>query len=212
MLVLFVMRAALADPAMLLAPTPAELVSAEAELKARVLDAEAIGRAASRLQNATVHLEDPCEGGFMTRSLAFARAWRDAAQRARAQAQRTDMIAKARTVEPLMTEARLGQIQALASRAENQARAWLEYDRLTDRSRVKCSEDLRPGPGLAPPNPVAKGEEDAPVAVWVLSGRLCPGARDRQGVAVVRGPVCMDLDPACSCEPQPVMPGAVLTP
>ena len=200
------------EPAVLLAPTPAELVAAERELEARVLDAEASGRAVSRLQNAAVHNESPCDGDYVMRSRAFAPAWRDAAQRARAQAQRTETIARSPTLEPLMNESRLSSIAHFTDRAEQQAKAWLEFDRLQSRSRVVCEGSMRPMPGLPDPTPRAIGEEGAPVAVWVLSGRLCPGARDIRGVAVVRGGVCMDLDPACSCEPGPVLPGAVLTP
>ncbi len=66
--------------------------------------------------------------------------------------------------------------------------------------------------GLDHPTPRAITELDQPVAIWVLSGTLCPGPRPRQGVVVVEEPVCVGLDPACSCTPEPVLPGAVLTP
>lgn len=201
-----------ADPAVLLAPAPGELVEAEAELERRVLDAEAIGRAASRLQNATAHLEHPCDGGFILRARAFASAWRDAAQRARVQADRTRTIAASPTLTPLVDEARTASIEQKAARAERQAAAWLEFDRLERRSRVRCDGPLQPADGLPDPTPRAIGETGLPVAVWVITGTLCPGARDVQGVAVVRGPVCVDLDPACACDLRELQPGAVLAP
>lgn len=212
MMAYWTILAAWADPAMLLAPGPGELVEAEAELEVRVLQAEAIGRATGRLQNATVHEEDPCAKGFLKRAIAFATAWRDAAQRARVQADRTVMIAASPTLTPLVDEARTAQIETLRARAERQAVAWLEFDQLQRRSKVRCEGPLQPALGLSDPTPRALGEEGAPIAIWVLQGTLCPGARDRTGVAVVRGPVCVDLDPACACEPIEVQPGAVLAP
>lgn len=208
----WMIAAAFADPAVLLAPGPAELVAAEEELERRVLDAEAIGRAASRLQNATAHVEHPCDGGFLRRSRAFATGWRDAAQRARVQGNRTAMMASSPTLASLVNEERTERIQAWLARAERQALAWLEYDKLQERSRIECRGPLQPAVGLPDPTPRAAGEEGVPVAVWVLTGTLCPGARDVEGVAVVRGPVCVDLDPACACRPVEVLPGAVLAP
>lgn len=201
-----------AEPGVLLAPAPEELVQAERELEQRVLEAEAIGRAASRLQNAAFHEEDPCAGGLRVRARAFGEAWRDAAQRARVQAERTALIASAQTLGPLVDADRQAQIETFGGRAERTAVSWLEFDRLESRTRAACTDAIQPGPGLPDPTPRAVGEEDVPVAVWVLSGRLCPGAREVRGVTVVRGPVCVDLDPACSCDPVPAQSGAVLAP
>lgn len=212
MIALWSILVALADPAVLLAPGPGELVESEAELRKRVLAAEAIGRATSRLQNATVYLDDPCEGGFLVRARTFATAWRDAAQRARVQADRTTMIAQSPTLAPLMDTQRMARIDELQARAERQAVSWLEFDALQNRSRIKCTQTLQPALGLPDPTPRAIGEEDVPVAVWVLTGTLCPGADDRTGIAVIRGPICLDLDPACACKPENVLPGAVLAP
>ena len=198
-------------PATLLAPAPTELVEAENELSRRVLRAEAIGRATTRLHNAAEYLEDPCEGDFLLRAAAFGQVWRDATQRARAQALRTRLIAEAGTLAPLMNEARLQAIDALMARAEAQGRSWLEFDRLQKKGPA-CEGQLKPSPGLDDPTPRAIGEEDVPVAIWVLTGTLCPGSRDEVGVAVVDGPACVDLDVLCACDPKPQLPGAVVTP
>ncbi len=199
------------EPAALLAPAPRELVEAERELTDRVLRAEAIGRATTRLQNASVYLEDRCEQAFVARAMVFGKAWRDAAQRARVQADRTQLIAGAHTLLPIMDDARRAEIDTLARRAGVQARSWLEFDALLAKEKLECEAPLKPAVGLASPTPRAVGEDNVPVAIWVLAGTLCPQQQEA-GVAVVDGPVCVDLDPACSCEPVAVLPGAVLSP
>jgi len=204
--------AVFANPGAVIAPGPVELRVAEVELKTRVLHAEAIGRAASRLQNAAFLASDPCDDGMTTRSRSFAAAWRDAAQRARAQGDRTQRMAGSATLAPIMTAERIAQVEDLAARAIQQARAWYEFDRLEARSKVRCDEGLQAAPGLRSPNPVPAGQEGRPRAIWVLQGALCPGGRRARGVAVVSGDVCVDIDPACSCEPASVLPGAVLAP
>lgn len=200
------------DPGVLLAPNPADLAAAEQELRERVIRAEAIGRAASRLQNSLFRASDPCEDTLAIRTAAFGLAWRDAAQRARVQADRTQRMAQAPTLTPIVDDPRRRDIDALARRAEHQGRSWLEFDRIEAGSRVTCEGSLQPAVGLDHPTPRAITEIDQPVAIWVLSGTLCPGPRSQHGVAVVDGPICVDLDPACSCTPAPVLPGAVLTP
>lgn len=200
------------DPGVLLAPNPAELVAAEQELKARVLRAEAIGRAASRLQNRVFRVDDPCEDSLGSRTTAFGRAWRDAAQQARVQADRTQRIAQSPTLTPIVDTSRRRDIDALAHRAEQQALAWIEFDRIESMADETCTTPLQPAIGLEHPTPRAITELDQSVAIWVLSGTLCPGPKPQHGVAVVEGPVCVDLDPACSCTPAAVLPGAVLTP
>ncbi len=207
-----VLGPAFANPGAIIAPGPRELQAAEAELTERVLRAEAIGRAASRLQNAAFRAEEPCDGGLLTRARAFAEAWRDAAQRARVQGVRTLDMADSATLTPIMNEERRARVTDLAERAEKQAKSWFEFDRLEERSKVKCDGPMRPAAGLRSPTPIPDGQEGRPVAIWVLEGALCPGARRVRGVAVVSGPVCVDVDPACSCEPVEVLPGAALAP
>jgi len=210
--ILWTTLTASANPGAVIAPGPLELKAAEQELEQRVLDAEAIGRAAARLQNAAFRAEDPCRDALLPRSRAFAQAWRDAAQRARAQGDRTRRMAESSTLAPIMTPQRRARVGDLAGRAELQARAWLEYDRLADKSRESCEGGIQAAEGLPSPTPVPKDEEGRPVAIWVLQGALCPGGLRADGVAVVRGKVCVDIDPACSCDPVEVLPGAVLSP
>ncbi|MEO0605467.1 MAG: hypothetical protein AAF211_28810, partial [Myxococcota bacterium] len=167
---------------------------------------------ASRLQNASFLADDPCEGGLLVRARAFAAAWRDAAQRARVQGTRTRAMADATTLVPIVSDERKATIDDLATRADQQARAWYEFDRLEERSKTQCEGALRPAEGLPAPTPVPRGQEGRPVAIWVLQGSLCPGAISAKGVAVVTGPVCVDVDPTCSCDPVAVLPGAALAP
>jgi len=201
-----------ASPGALIAPGPRELREAEAELEQRVLQAEAVGRAASRLQNAAFRADDPCDDGLLVRALAFAEVWRDAAQRARVQGDRAQRIAASKTLTPIMNEERTASIAELATRAQQQARAWFEFDRLEARRRTTCEEPLAEAPGLRSPTPVPSDQEGRPVAVWVLRGVLCPGGRSSTGVAVVSESVCVDVDSACSCDVAEVLPGAVLAP
>ncbi|MEN0064960.1 MAG: hypothetical protein AAGA48_22635 [Myxococcota bacterium] len=208
----FIATVTFANPGALLAPSPRELQAAEAELSERVLRAEAIGRAASRLQNTAARAEDPCEGGLITRARAFASAWRDAAQRARVQGERTQRMASSPTLAPIMNDERKARVDDLAKRAEQQAQSWFEFDRLEERSKVQCEDGVKPARGLPSPTPIPRGDEGRPVAIWVLQGSLCPGPRRVRGVAVVSGPVCVDTDPGCGCEPAEVLPGAVLAP
>lgn len=129
------------------------------------------------------------------------------------QGSRTQILADSPTLTPIMSAARRERIEDLAQRADLQARSWFEFDQLELRSKTTCEAgDLSAAAGLRSPTPIPRGQEDRPVAVLVARGALCPGARRVRGVIVVSGPVCVDDDPSCSCQPTEVLPGAVLAP
>lgn len=221
------MRAALLLPLLLaagpspaeLAPGPVELTGAIDALEARLERAEAIGQAMSRVHNAVadhgLRLGTPsCDAPVVSiaaRSVPLGVALRDAAQSARAQAERVRRVAAAPTAAPV-AEGPLAQTLAedLARVASLEAQyaelsAW-QASFLNPILR-KCKPALRPDEGL--PGAPSEGA----VAVLAVGGRwVCPMEVPAEGVMVApEGKACV-ADPGCACQPAPVWPAAVLGP
>lgn len=118
----------------LIAPTPADLRLAAVALQERLTLAETKGQDTARLQNAWVQRGAPARKLCREpEDLALAReaeaagiAWRDAAQAARAEADRVAELLVAPTLAPLLDEVTLARHQALLDRTDANARAWLE--------------------------------------------------------------------------------------
>lgn len=214
--------AAQADPVDDLAPGPRELAAAEDELAARLVAAEAIGRAVARLQGAWASLpgkgapcKDPARGPLSVRFRHFADAWHDAVQRVRVQAERTSRTAQAPTVVPILDPERTRVLDALTARARSQEAAWLELVAWTARAMPRaCDLPLVPAEGI--PDPIVRTEAEAVGAIAVTAtggGWLCPAAIPAEGqVAVIAGSACWSEQPHCACDPARVHPAAVLGP
>lgn len=220
LLLLTTLPAARATPAEALAPGPRELAEAQAELASRLATSEAIGRAVSRLQTAWVTspgkgCEDPDRAALADRARHFARAWHDAVQRVRVQADRTARLVASPTVVPVVDAERRAGIDALMARVDSQEQGWLELVAWSARARLQdCGVGLRPSPGLPDATVRPEGERRAAVAVTAVGGGfLCPlGAPADGAVAVVAGAACWAEQSFCGCDPAPVEPGAVLGP
>lgn len=211
-----------------LAPGAPELLDAQGRLDALLVTSRAVAAATSRLQVAwTLRVppkEDPCEDaerlGIGWRVERFGAAWREAAQAARAQAERVRRIRAAPTVAPLVDARWAAQLDALDAEAARQGKAFLE-------SSAWQTTYVRPVLGACPVPPVAadpgiemvaasvRGEPDAPVAVLAVGdGWVCPGGirADDAVVLVEGGAACWSASQGCGCTPVPVFPGAVVGP
>jgi hypothetical protein len=210
-----------AGPEALLAPGPEELATADAELEARLVAAEAVGRAVARLQSVWITGAGPkgCadpEGAALTVRLRhFADAWHDTVQRVRVQADRVARLVAAPTLVPIVDAERRAQIDGRMARADVQEQAWLELVGWAARVRMpECAVALTTAPGVDRPTIAARGELSLPAAVTAIGGGLlCPLAIPADGaVAVVDGPVCWSPGERCDCTPDHVETGAVLGP
>ena len=222
LLLLAALIPASADPVDDLAPGPRELAAAEDELAARLVAAEAIGRAVARLQGAWASqpgrgnaCQDPFRGPLSVRLRHFAGAWHDAVQRVRVQAERAARMAQAPTVVPVLDADRTRSLQALADRAEEQEAAWMELVAWTAKALPRaCDLPLVPTDGL--PDPIVRAQSEIGGAIAITAtggGWLCPAAIPAEGqVAVIAGAACWSEQPHCSCDPVPVHPAAVLGP
>ncbi len=210
-----------------LAPGAPELKIAEARLEILLSEARATGAATARLQIAWTRrgtAGDACadtarlELGW--RIERFGAAWREAAQAAVAQSERTRQIRNAPTTAPLVDSLWALRLDTLFSDAENQRASFLE-------ASTWEVAFVRPTLGACPIVPAAldqgfggeplaaKGDRVVPVAVLATGdGWVCPqkARADDAIVLVTGGEACWSPDPACSCEPTPVLPGAVLGP
>jgi len=218
-----------ADPegASLLVPGPTELTEAVAEATTRVERAEALGHAATRLQNALgerlasarpISCTDPTAQALLARLTVFAPAWRDAAQSARAQRDRLDRIVAAPTVVPVIDQAMLARIEETSRRTEDQATAYQEFrawdERYLSREARRCAVDLAASPGLEVGLPVPPDETGRPVAVVGIGGGLvCPLGVPADGTVVLLadGRGCWAAT-ECDCAPVDQLPAAVLGP
>lgn len=123
-----------ADTPTLLAPSPADLSAATDELTRRIEAAERLGADTADAQNAWVRrggpshrrCEDPADLDLARQAADDGAKWRDAAQSARAQADRVEEMLSAPTLTPLLDEAALEADQALVARAREGAQRYLE--------------------------------------------------------------------------------------
>jgi hypothetical protein len=218
--------AALASDAGWIAPGPAELRASLQTLEGRLVEAEAVGRAAERLQNAwgtalaagvrAPCAADPTAHAVAARVVAFGNAWRDAAQRARAEDERLAGWVASETVAPLLDAETGARVTSARARVQAQADAWMEFvgwqDRYFRPTATGCAEALSAAPGIALALPVAPDEGALPVAIIGLGGgTVCPVGLPADGRVVLlpTAVACMG-DAGCGCAPVPVAPGAVL--
>jgi hypothetical protein len=213
------------DPGAWVAPGPAELAAAVGELEVRLDRAEAIGRAAERLQNAWASdlaagdkrpCEDAEERSIAARILMFAPSWRDAAQATRAQGDRVRALLASPTVAPLIDPTTHDRISALEARSGVEVAAWLEFAAWHDRwfapSARGCAAEVAAAAGLPAQNVAAPGESEPATAIIGLGGgTLCPDGLPADGtVQVVSRPLVCIGKADCTCDPIPVAAGAVL--
>jgi hypothetical protein len=218
--------AALASDAGWIAPGPAELRASLETLEARLAEAEAVGRAAERLQNAwgtalaagvrAPCAADPAAHAVAARVVAFGAAWRDAAQRARAEDGRLAGWVSSETVAPLLDPETGARVASARARVQAQSDAWMEFlgwqARYFTPTATGCTSALSAAPGVALALPVAPDERSLPVAIiGVGGGTVCPVGAPADGRVVLlpNAVACMG-DGDCSCAPAPVSPGAVL--
>lgn len=210
-----------------LAPGAPELKAAEVRLETLLSAAHATGAATARLQIAWTRrgtAGDPCadtarlELGW--RIERFGAAWREAVQAALAQETRTRQIRNAPTTAPLVDATWATRLDALFADADKQSASFLEssawevaFVRPTLSACPIVPAALDQGYGGEPL--AAKGDSVPPVAILATGdGWICPqkSRADDAVVFVTGGEACWSPDPACSCEPTPILPGAVLGP
>lgn len=227
-IVLFLAAAvpAAADPVADIAPGPQELSEAQAALVERLVASEAIGVAVARLQSTLSSTQpvddlcrDPLRGPLSVKLRMFARAWHDAAQRVKVQADRVARISRNPTVTPIVDTDRRALLDGLLTRAKTQEAGYLELVAWFGREQTEvCDLVLATSSGIADPIVRASGEKRGAVAVWAQSpGFVCPkGAKEGivadNHVLIVAGPVCWSEQQWCACEPKDADPGAVLGP
>jgi len=224
------------DPS-ILAPGLVQATEAIAKLEKLTDEAEAIGTAIFRVQNEfgekrlSVGNAPTCEMPWVNdlgeRARELGRAFRDAVQSARVQAQRVEALTVQPTVRPLLDAETNHHVLDLLARVDELSRAYPEsaswHARYIQPSIRGCPLGLVPGYGI--PAPAASSAGDA--AAVVVDGRkvsplvaviafgggfLCPGAVPAAGVMLVRGKVCYSEAESCSCEPVEVDPATVLGP
>lgn len=221
-----------ADPVrLLLAPTPADLAAARARTDQLLSQAEAVGLATARVQNAwqalgTVPECAPDSASLALRAELLGVAWWTRLQSARAELGRIRRAHAAATLLPLLVEADDQALAELAARADRSAVQYLVAARL-QAERLQpwaegCTADLASTPGLPPTTPVAREEAALGTAVLLRTGGvLCPdpGGGDapvavpHDGEVVVLGtPSACWAFADCTCTPAPVLPGAVMGP
>lgn len=221
----FWLSTAAADPTTRLAPGPAELAAAQAELEGRVLVAESVAVAVARLQGAHSVLsgkgsacDDPARAESLARLRHFADRWHDSVQRVAVQAARVREAAGAPTVESIVDEDRRGSIRALLDRADSQEAQWLETVAWFQATAPRACKDESFGSFAGLPTPSVQAADDAePVAaVTARSGYVCPerGApiAPEGDLVLLPGRACWSPDAACACTLAAVWPGAVLGP
>jgi hypothetical protein len=222
----------------ILAPGLLQAREAISRLERLVDEAEAIGTALFRVQNAfgerrASSTDAPdCQTPWLLdlgwRSREFGRAFRDAVQSARVQARRVESLTVQQTVQPLLDPETNHKILALLTRVDDlvrrfpEAAAWQEN--YLEPLMKGCEPVPAPAPGLeaaVPPLPTggtaaatAPGARKSPlVAVLAFGGGwLCPGAVPAAGVMLVAGEVCYSAVEACDCEARTVSPATVLGP
>lgn len=208
-----------------LAPGAPELQAAESRLRSLLDASYATGAATAGLQVQWTRREtagDPCADldrlDLGWRIERFGAAWREATQAAIAQSERTRKYRNAPTVAPLVDTRWAGALETMFAEATSQAKAMLE-------ASAWQATWVRPTLGACPIEPAhlsegvrdeplaAVQDRELPTAVLALGdGWVCPqAARADDAIVLVKGgKACFSPDHACSCEPAPVRPGAVL--
>jgi hypothetical protein len=223
----------------LLAPRLADLDSALKRLETLLADSQALAASLYRIHNnvaanrvAETRTPSCRDNAWIVdlgaRSRAIGPVLRDVLQSARAQAHRVEVMLQEPTVEPLADATvtfRTAEAFARVRRLEvgyREMRAW-------QKSYVEpllggCDVTLAAAPGLTRPGPEAQPPEyalDDPA--WARSGRVavvtagkgwvCPQRIATPGVAVLEpAQACWSPDDQCTCDPEPVLPAAVLGP
>ncbi|HYB98764.1 MAG TPA: hypothetical protein VEC57_06470 [Candidatus Limnocylindrales bacterium] len=224
------------DPS-ILAPGLVQASEAIARLEKLTDEAEAIATAIFRVQNefgerrlslagASPSCEMPWVNDLGERARELGRAFRDAVQSARVQAQRVEALTVQPTVRPLLDAETNHKVLDLLARVDDLSRSYPEsaswHERYIEPSIRGCPLALVPTYGIPPAAASAATDEDAGAAarkpaplVAILAfggGFLCPGAVPAAGVMLVRGKVCYSESESCSCEPVEVDPATVLGP
>jgi hypothetical protein len=203
-------------PLLLLLSDPAGATDRRAEALASALaDAEAVGRAVARVQNAWAGVvleesqrrrcaDDPALADRAARARALGADW---GARLNAAREGIDAWAPGRSADEVAPLRRALDAQRGAWAAAAAAQA-----RLVEPWAEGCAPSVLPGPGFPPSEHGRPIDPAEPVAIIGLSGLLCPGLVPLTGaVVVVRGPACAAPTEACGCTPGPLLPGAALT-
>lgn len=218
----------------ILAPGLIQARDAISKLERLTEEAEAIGAALFRVQNAfgENRAAQPDQTGCDTawlvdlgfRSREFGRAFRDAVQSARVQARRVESMTVAQTVQPLLDPETNHKVLTLLTRVDNLVRRYPEaaswQQNYVEPPMKGCQPVPVPAAGLGDPvrAPVVADGAAAPrraplVAVFAFGGGwLCPGAVPAAGVMLVAGEVCYSATEDCGCEPAAVSPATILGP
>lgn len=122
-----------ADPAVL-APTPADLQAALSDLRARLVAAESAGSATASAQNAWVEsgapgrkpCAEPADALLVAKAADEGQRWRDAAQAARASADRLRPMLVAPTIQPLLDPDTSARASALLAAVDQDTARYLE--------------------------------------------------------------------------------------
>ncbi|MCK6508085.1 hypothetical protein L6R53_32755 [Myxococcota bacterium] len=229
---LLVPGALAADPVQeLLAPSPADLDRARARADQLLSQAEAVGLATARAQNAWQALGaapdcSPHSASLALRAELLGVAWWTRLQSARAELGRIRRAQAAATLQPLLVAADDQALVDLAARADRSAVQYLVAARL-QAERLQpwaegCPGALEAAAGLPPTAPVARDEAALGTAVLLRTGGvLCPdpGGADAPVAVPWDGEVVVLGTPSacwsagdCACAPAPLLPGAVLGP
>lgn len=220
-------QARLVDPLRaLLAPTPTDLSLVLARSRELLEETRATGQATARIQNrwqATRPAGRTDCGTDALRQLA-ARAerlgidWRQRLQSARTARDDAARMRDAPTVRPLLIDAERRRLADLDAAVEADTNRYRMAHTLQAQQilawRSKCPADLSVGPGLEASGPLAHDEQLAAVAILGAGGGLlCPTGLPADGRVAVSSAVGSCWAPeACTCEPERVLPGAVLGP
>ncbi|HYC55773.1 MAG TPA: hypothetical protein VEL28_12640 [Candidatus Binatia bacterium] len=223
------------DPS-ILAPGLAQTTEAIEKLEKLTDEAAAIATAIFRVQNefgekrlsllgASPTCEMPWVNDLGERARELGRAFRDAVQSARVQAQRVESLTVQPTVRPLLDAETNHRVLELLGRVDELSRSYPEsaswHERYIEPAVRGCPLALVPTYGIPPAAAVAVDgtdgasprKKEALVAILAFGGGfLCPGAVPAAGVMLVRGKVCYSDSEACSCEPVEVDPATVLGP
>jgi hypothetical protein len=210
-----------------LAPGQPDYLHHRRALAERLAEADAVGVALTRVHNSlggllSAGLAKPCESerarSLAARTRPLGAAYRDAAQSARAEAARVRTLLQAPTLAPLLQDEDRNAAEGLLQRSAAHARRYLELhawqERFVEPFLRQCDAKLVPAEGLPGAGPTGPGNEEGPVAVLGLGGgRICPGNYVADGrVLILLSPKACYGGPTCTCEPRPVLPGAVLGP
>ena len=202
-------------PLLLLLSAPAGATDRRAEaLAAALAEAEAVGRALARVQNAWAGVvleegqrracaDDPALADRAARARALGADW---GARLNALAKGLDAWSPGRPADEVAPLRRGLDAQRGAWAAAAAAQA-----RLIEPWATGCAPGVLAGPGFPPPELGRRVDPTEPVAIIGLSGLLCPGLVPLTGaVLVVTGPACAAPTEACGCVPSPLLPGAAL--